>query len=146
MLLHGPTNSWGVISFEIKWGVAGRSTAIALCKVCEWKMATFMSALWDTLRWQGSTALYSGYKDHREYSGQDRHHKSGCLKLWFEIRHYISQTKCAVAAALRIYGATLKRHLAASLPSPRNIFTKNEACLLLPLHVDSFVFPQCALT
>lgn len=56
------------------------------------KTATFMWALWDgiiTHRWQGCSALYSGFKDHSEYWGQGCHHKSQRLRLWFQIWHYI---------------------------------------------------------
>lgn len=73
------SHSWGMISFWIKWGSGPQSSlGVCLC-VCEWKMATFMSVLWDniiTFRWLGSRALYSQYKDHGEYWGEGCHLKS----------------------------------------------------------------------
>lgn len=61
---------------------------------------------------------------------------SECLKLGSEICLYISITKSyrvsAVAAAFRIFGATLKRRLSTSLLPPRNISTKKTGMFSAP--------------
>lgn len=142
------------LSFQLKRGVLRRRTSVRLQRESEWEMAKFMSALWDdviTFRWQGRRALYSVYKDHSEYWGQDCHYKPQCLKLWFQIWHYIYNTESNrhsnVTALFWIYRDTLRNHLSVCLFTLLETpLMTNVVCFLLSLHTDSFVFPQCALT
>lgn len=124
-----------------------RRTSIRPRREREWKMATFVSALWDniiTFRWQGCRALYSEYKDHREYWGECCHHKSQRLKLWFQIWHYISITqsnrRSSVAAVFRIYRATLRKHVFVSLLSTWNIVTKTRYVFCSPCMQTALFF------
>ncbi len=111
---------WFHLKSNEEYSGAGPQSSIGECENGKWQhLCQRCGDSIITLRWQGSTALYSGYRDQNEYCCQGCHHKSQRLKLWFQIWHFIYITESDrlfdVAALLWIYRATFWTQLSMCL-------------------------------